>query len=399
MPPQDAINNIFTTFLFLHITTSKQYSAYTRAFFRQFEPQIIADEDTVVRVLKNPERVAAQAQTHTEAMRTTHADRSYFMRIAGISLGAVAGGVLIGVTGGLAAPLVAAGVTSVLGWFGLSGTAVGLMATGLAGSSMVCGALFGAYGAKSTAEMVERHMREVRDLAVLPVNVRENEETLGIRLCASGWLTDESDVRAPWTIFEGDDTFALQWEIEVLKALSDAMYKLVKSHAMKYVKAEVIRRTVFAGLMSALSPVALLKIGELIDNPWMNARARAHKTGLVLADLIAKRAFGNRPITLVGYSLGSLVIFEALNELGKLPISESFGLVEDVFLFGTPTAAGPGVWAKVRRVVAGRLVNGYASDDYVLAVLTQAQAEVAEKEIGEQATADAPDELPPAPFN
>jgi hypothetical protein len=38
----------------------------------------------------------------------------------------------------------------------------------------------------------------------------------------------------------------------------------VKSHAMKYVKAEVIRRTVFAGLMSALSPIALLKIGELI---------------------------------------------------------------------------------------------------------------------------------------
>lgn len=53
-------------------------------------------------------------------------------------------------------------------------------------------------------------------------------------------------------------------EIEALKALSDAMYKLVKGHAMKIFKAEVIRRTVFANLMSALSPVALLKIGELI---------------------------------------------------------------------------------------------------------------------------------------
>lgn len=104
----------------------------------------------------------------------------------------------------------------------------------------------------------------------------------------------------------------------------------------------------------------------------MNARARAYKTGLVLADLIAKRAFGNRPISLIGYSLGSLIIFEALKELGKRPVSESFGLVEDVFLFGTPTTAGPDVWAKVRRVVAGRLVNGYASEDYVLAILTRA---------------------------
>lgn len=33
---------------------------------------------------------------------------------------------------------------------------------------------------------------------------------------------------------------------------------------MKFIKAEVIRRTVFANLMSALSPIALLKIGELI---------------------------------------------------------------------------------------------------------------------------------------
>jgi hypothetical protein len=55
----------------------------------------------------------------------------------------------------------------------------------------------------------------------------------------------------------------------VLKALSDAMYELVKSHAMKYVKAEVIKRTVFASLMSALSPVVLLKIGELIGTSQM----------------------------------------------------------------------------------------------------------------------------------
>lgn len=33
---------------------------------------------------------------------------------------------------------------------------------------------------------------------------------------------------------------------------------------MKYVKAEIVRRTVFAGLMSALSPVALLTVGEIM---------------------------------------------------------------------------------------------------------------------------------------
>ncbi len=103
----------------------------------------------------------------------------------------------------------------------------------------------------------------------------------------------------------------------------------------------------------------------------MNARALAIKTGAVLGDLLAKRAFGNRPVTLVGYSLGSLVIFEALQYLGQLPVSESFGIVQDVFLFGTPATADSKIWAKVRRTVAGRLVNGYASNDYVLAVLSR----------------------------
>jgi hypothetical protein len=211
MPDDEAVNALFTTILFLHITTTKQYSAYTRAFLMLFQPGIVANEQSIVRTLKNPEWAVSEAQAHTEETRTTHADKGRMMRLAGIGLGAVAGGVLVGVSGGLAAPLVSAGVTSVLGWFGIAGTTAGLMASGLAGSSLVCGTLFGAYGAKSTADMVQRHTREVRDLAVLPVKTREGEETLGVRLCISGWLADEKDVTTSWTIFEGDDTFALQW--------------------------------------------------------------------------------------------------------------------------------------------------------------------------------------------
>lgn len=128
-----------------------------------------------------------------------------------MGLGAIAGGVLIGVTGGLAAPLVGAGVTTLLGWLGVGGTAVGLLASGLAGSSVVCGALFGAYGARSTANMVERHTREVRDLAIVPIRDIKGDETLGVRLCVSGWLASPEDVTAPWTVYGGDDTYALQW--------------------------------------------------------------------------------------------------------------------------------------------------------------------------------------------
>jgi hypothetical protein len=104
----------------------------------------------------------------------------------------------------------------------------------------------------------------------------------------------------------------------------------------------------------------------------MNARALALKTGAVLGELLASRAFGNRPITLVGYSLGSLVIFEALRCLTELPPSKTFGLIQDVFLFGMPASTDLTTWSSVRRLVSGRLVNGYCTSDFVLAILSRA---------------------------
>ncbi|KAH7929748.1 DUF726-domain-containing protein [Leucogyrophana mollusca] len=369
LPSPELLSRLLNTILFLNITASKRYSAHTRSFLFALSS---IDEQAVVSTLKNPEKALQEAQKHTQEAREQHAERGRALRMAGIGLSAVAGGVLVGITGGLAAPLVGAGVTTILGWLGVGGTAAGLLASGLASSSVVCGALFGAYGARSTANMVGRHIREVRDLALVPVRTRKDQETLGVRLCVSGWLSNPSDVTAPWTIFDGDDVFALQWEVEALQAMSGALITLIKSQAMKYVKAEIIKRTILASLLSALSPVAWLKIGKIIDNPWMNARALAIKTGAVLGTLLASRVFGNRPITLTGYSLGSLVVLEALEHLAKLRPSETIGLVQDVFLFGTPAPNDPATWASIRRLVCGRLVNGYSRGDYVLAVLSRA---------------------------
>lgn len=127
-----------------------------------------------------------------------------------MGLGAVAGGVLVGVTGGLAAPLVGGAVSVLFGALRVGGTAVGLLASGLASLSVVCGALFGAYGAKITGNMVERHTREIRDLKVVPV--REPKETLALRLCVCGWLHEKGTLRRLGQCF-GDDTvtYALQW--------------------------------------------------------------------------------------------------------------------------------------------------------------------------------------------
>ncbi|KAJ3505360.1 hypothetical protein NLJ89_g7460 [Agrocybe chaxingu] len=343
MPAIEDVAKILNTILFFDITTSKQYSARTRTFLSNFGP---LDEVTIVTTLKNPGHAIEEAQRQADAARTEHAERGKALRMLGVGLGAVAGGVLVGVTGGLAAPLVGAAVTTIFGWLGVGGT--------------ICGGAFSA----ST--------RSNRQQAWVERRYKRGYDTLGVRLCISGWLNEKEDVTAPWTIFNGDDTFALQWEIRALEELSDALMALMKSQAMKYVKGQIIRRTIFAGLMNSLAPLALLKIGQIIDNPWMNARALAIKTGAVLGDLLANRVLGTRPVTLVGYSLGSLVTFEALRYLASLPPAGTMHLIQDVYLFGTPTAADPEEWARIRRLVAGRVVNGYSTNDYVLAVLCRA---------------------------
>ncbi|TFY64872.1 hypothetical protein EVJ58_g2335 [Rhodofomes roseus] len=366
LPDKAAVRKVLSTVLLLHITSQKNYSARARAFLFSFTAP---DETAVAGTLKDPSRALEEAQRKTKGAKEEASEQTKTLRRVGIGLGAVAGGVLVGVTGGLAAPLVGAGMATVLGWLGVGGTAAGLLATGLASSSVVCGALFGYYGSRRMADTVGRYLREVSDLAIVPV--RKPRDTLGVRLCVSGWLDSPADVVAPWTVFDGDDTFALQWEVQALRDLSNALMILIKSRAMKYVKAEIIKRTVFASLFAALSPTVWLSLTNIIDNPWMTAKSLASKAGKVLGKLLAQRVLGNRPITLTGYSLGSLVIFEALQYLSSLPPSETCDLVQDVYLFGAPVSTDEAQWTAVRRVVAGRLVNGYGANDYVLAVLTR----------------------------
>jgi hypothetical protein len=118
-----------------------------------------------------------------------------------------------------------------------------------------------------------------------------------------------------------------------------------------------------------LSPSVLTKLGYLIDNPWSNALDRAKSAGSVLADVLIQRHLGVRPITLIGFSLGSRVIFYALLELAK---QKAYGIVQDVILLGATLTASQKTWFQARSAVSGRFVNGFARNDWVLNYLFRA---------------------------
>lgn len=296
-----------------------------------------------------------------------------------IGLASVAGAALVGITGGLAVPLVAAGLGSVMGGIGLCGTATAGYLGAMAGSSVLVGGLFGSYGARMAGNTMRKYAKEVEDFAFLPLHAPKEssddqekpkekvESKLSVTVGISGWLVSKEDVTLPWTVLDSSsDTYALRYEIDALMALGNVLGNVMLSAAFSYAKKEIISRTVFASLMVALWPLGLLKVGKVLDNPWRIAFVRSQKAGIVLADALCERVQGNRPITLVGYSLGARTIYECCKELAK---RKKFGILENVILCGSPTPADTSDWSIIRTIVTGRLVNVYSSKDYILGFL------------------------------
>lgn len=120
---------------------------------------------------------------------------------------------------------------------------------------------------------------------------------------------------------------------------------------------------------------------------------------------------GDRPVTLIGYSFGARVIFSCLRELAATvvpleeileddaftsnkdndsediinkqetqmkvdqssaelkPTKNPLNLIQDVILLGSPINSKSRVWAAIRKLVGGRIVNGYSSKDMILGIV------------------------------
>ena len=304
-----------------------------------------------------------------------------------VGLASAAGAAVVGIAGGFAAPLIAAGVGSVMGGLGLGATAAAGYLGSVAGSTLLVGSLFGAYGGRMTGQMMDKYAREVEDFEFLPVHsnqktsedqkegaeqASEHDHKLRVTICISGWLTEKEEVVKPWRVLGiGAEVFALKWELEALLNLGHAMDGMVKSAAWGYAQQQLIAQTLFADLMAAMWPIGLLKVARVLDNPFSVAKSRADKAGEVLADALINRAQGERPVTLIGYSLGARVIYTCLMSLAQ---RKAFGLVENAVIIGAPTPSDTSDWRILRTAVSGRLINVYSTNDYLLGFMYRTSA-------------------------
>lgn len=293
---------------------------------------------------------------------------SKFKRFALIGLATVGGGTLIGLTGGLAAPLVAAGAGAIIGGTGAAALAT---TTGVA----VIGSLFGVAGAGLTGYKMKRRVGAVEEfvfeplIAGSPLHAQTQGKQLHITIAVNGWLnTYMKDYKEPWLVLnESREQYSLRWESKYLLELGKA-FEYIFSLAVGVATQEALKYTILSGLMTAIAwPASLVSAAAVIDNPWSVCLQRSREVGKHLAEVLLAREQGCRPVTLVGYSLGARVIFCCLEELANRKGCE--GILEDVILLGAPVSANTSYWEPLTRVVSGKLINGYCRGDWMLKFL------------------------------
>lgn len=387
--------------MMLLLLSGGNYSAYSRTLLcyltsaLEIAPATLYAEETAVAttMVETAQRADADAKSggmSADAEAQKRRDEGRTGRLWKVGLASVAGAAIIGVTGGLAAPVVAAAVGGVMSSVGLGGLA-GFLGIFWMNGALV-GTLFGAFGAKMTGAMVDQYAKEVEDFKFLPLGAEwgarwtqqgagggEGETAaaaaaaaakarrLRVTIGINGWLENEDDVTRPWRVLGSEsEVFALRYEMNSLMSLGAQLRALVGSAAWNLVRAEILKRTVLVTLQSALWPIFLLNSASSIDNPFSLARNRSEKAGRILADALINKVQGERPVTLIGYSLGARVIYACLRALAE---RKAFGLVDTVVLIGAPVPSNTAHWQMMRSVVAGKLFNVHSENDYILGFL------------------------------
>jgi hypothetical protein len=310
--------------------------------------------------------------TATNEVVEREKSKTNWTKWAAMGAAGVVGGALIGVTGGLAAPLVAPALVGLTGVSFLATTSgVVMMAT-----------LLGVSGAGLAGYRVQRRLRGIDKFEFKQVDTVARSAGMAIpslhaTICCSGLQLNEERQGAAFEQAFADttdarDVFVILSEEEMMKTAGEGLRGYVLDTAIRSggqrIGTEVLKHTALAGIAALTLPLtAWTAASAALDGVFVQAKSRAYRAGLILADVLRDEVQGHRPVTLIGTSLGCVTIVTALTELAKSP-GENAHLVDSVFLIGAPFSPSPATLRRARTVVSRRMVSAYSTRDMVCSI-------------------------------
>lgn len=226
----------------------------------------------------------------------------------------------------LAAPAIGGAVGTLVGGFsGAAATSWGLAllgggslaagGLGMAGGTMVVAALGGALGGSLGAWATNAYVREDKSFHI---EMLQGGNGVPVLVC-NGFLSERGHGWGEWKSlvtarYPDSPVYRVHWGAKELKDLgilaSSAALRTASSAAIK--QAAMSATKVGAKKLGPLGPYLLA--ADLAKNPWHVARSRADKTGVIVADLLARS--NETTWILVGHSLGARVMAVAAQALG-----------------------------------------------------------------------------------
>ncbi|KAJ1032419.1 hypothetical protein NDA16_000445 [Ustilago loliicola] len=309
---------------------------------------------------------------HSGSMVQREREKVTWGKWAAMGGGFLAGGLVIGLTGGLAAPLIAPALV------GLTGAS--FLAT--SGGIIMLGTLFGLGGGGLAGYRVERRLRGVSSFSFTELVTEARKAGVAIpslhaTICCSGLILETEQQIKPWMqIFEGAkdgrDAFAIECEADMMREAGQGLRSymldnLIRTGGTKAAE-EVVKKTALAGIAAITLPLTVFNAASAtLDGVFVRAKTKSYKAGLILAETLRNEVQGHRPVVLIGTSLGAATILTALTELAKDPEHTSH-LIDSVILISAPITPSPSTLRKVRAIVQRRFVNVFSSKDMVCGI-------------------------------
>jgi hypothetical protein len=281
--------------------------------------------------------------------------------------------------------------TTVPPLYGAAATSYGLAllggSFGMAGGTVVVTAVGGALGGVLGSSVMNAYVREDSSF-----RIEELKDGTGTPvIVCNGFLSENGDGWGEWRDivtkrYPDSPVFRVHWGAKELRSLG----LLASSSALKSAGAAQIQAAATAATKAGakkLGPLApALVAAGMAKNPWHVARSRANKTGVIVADLLARTQAES--YVLVGHSLGARAMAVAAQTLGTNPNSDTTDdarsprrpRLEAVHLLGAAINHRTDAETLTARV-DDAVYNYYSSNDNVLKFLYSA-AEAGQKAAG-----------------